>query len=214
MNTIDQIEKVNSGSSPTKNSEFDKDGYLLLKNIQDVSCMIEKPPKERGQFLFNKKGGLVSHCKEEMQVEGSLSRYNYPQYVDIHTEIRKKVEKIIGCELYNTYFYDRFYFKNQELKNHIDRDSCEISVSLHISSGPIPFDWAFGIKSAQGGVNEVILKPGDGILYKGCERPHWRKKMPRLFTFKSLFYREQWYHQVFFHYVLANGVRAHFAYDS
>ena len=24
----------------------------------------------------------------------------------------------------------------------------------------------------------LVLKPGDGLLYKGCERPHWRDKMP------------------------------------
>ena len=26
----------------------------------------------------------------------------------------------------------------------------------------------------------LVLKPGDGLLYKGCERPHWRDKMPGL----------------------------------
>ena len=24
----------------------------------------------------------------------------------------------------------------------------------------------------------VILQPGDGMIYKGCERPHWRDAMP------------------------------------
>ena len=24
----------------------------------------------------------------------------------------------------------------------------------------------------------VILGPGDGMVYKGCERPHWRDPMP------------------------------------
>ena len=24
----------------------------------------------------------------------------------------------------------------------------------------------------------LVLKPGDGLLYKGCERPHWRDPMP------------------------------------
>jgi hypothetical protein len=24
----------------------------------------------------------------------------------------------------------------------------------------------------------VILQPGDGMVYKGCERPHWRDPMP------------------------------------
>ena len=26
----------------------------------------------------------------------------------------------------------------------------------------------------------LSLEPGDGLLYKGCERPHWRDPMPGL----------------------------------
>ena len=26
----------------------------------------------------------------------------------------------------------------------------------------------------------LSLEPGDGLLYKGCERPHWREAMPGL----------------------------------
>lgn len=212
QDNIDFIEKTNTGSSPTKNKEFDKSGYLVIKNLYDVSKMIESPPTERGQITYNKYGGIISHMQEESQVHGSLSRYNYPKFVSAHKEIKEKLEHIIGCELYPTYFYDRFYFDNQELVNHIDRDSCEISVSLHISSGPNKIHWPFGIKSAEGTNNEVLIDSSDGILYKGCERPHWRKKMPVSLKSK-LFGKNQWYHQVFFHYVLANGKRAHFAFD-
>ena len=55
----------------------------------------------------------------------------------------------------------------------------------------------------------LVLKPGDGILYKGCERPHWRDAMPGLNKKKNkkLFGKktsetETYYHQIFFHYVL------------
>ena len=52
----------------------------------------------------------------------------------------------------------------------------------------------------------VILGPGDGMVYKGCERPHWRKPMPGEG-------RDAYYHQIFFHYVLQDGRRAHYAWD-
>ena len=66
----------------------------------------------------------------------------------------------------------------------------------------------------------LVLKPGDGLLYKGCERPHWRDPMPGVRKEedkipvpgkedKSLTY----YHQIFFHYVLQDGHRAHCAWD-
>ena len=43
-----------------------------------------------------------------------------------------KLEKHIGRKLYNTYYYDRFYFPGQKLERHADRDACEISVTVHV----------------------------------------------------------------------------------
>ena len=62
------------------------------------------------------------------------------------------------------------------------------------------------------------LEPGDGLLYKGCERPHWREPMPlpRRRKRDILLRKEQkeyYYHQIFFHYVLQDGIRAHCAWD-
>ena len=57
---------------------------------------------------------------------------------------------------------------------------------------------------------------GDAILYKGCERDHWREPLPsNLNWWKRLTKKEDstYHHQVFFHYVLANGIRAHCAND-
>jgi hypothetical protein len=51
----------------------------------------------------------------------------------------------------------------------------------------------------------VILHPGDGMIYKGCERPHWRETLPQ--EEKDGLY----YHQVFFHYVLCDGYRAQYS---
>ena len=64
----------------------------------------------------------------------------------------------------------------------------------------------------------LSLEPGDGLLYKGCERPHWRDPMPGLKKkSKKLFgkaqQKELYYHQIFFHYVLQDGNRAHCAWD-
>ena len=114
-----------------------------------------------------------------------------------------------------------------KLTRHLDRPACEISVSVHISSN-IKQDWAFYIKTPDGYKDSskkeilyygeeksIFLKPGDGVVYKGCERPHWRNRMPGLLD--SLIYNsnvdELYYHQIFFHYVLQDGYRTNFAYD-
>ena len=63
----------------------------------------------------------------------------------------------------------------------------------------------------------LVLNPGDGILYSGCDRPHWRDAMPTPSKKKKIFGKEEkteyYYHQIFFHYVLQDGRRAHCAWD-
>ena len=58
----------------------------------------------------------------------------------------------------------------------------------------------------------VILNPGDGLIYKGCERPHWRDVLPTPEKVEDA-PTKYYYHQIFFHYVLQDGQRAHCAWD-
>lgn len=223
-------ERLNTGTSWTNNDTFDRNGYLLLKNFWDPKELYCDPPDERGQYNYwDKNPEHFTHEPVEAQVEGSTSRYWYPQYRQIHTYIRLKLEKIIGRKLYNTYYYDRFYYPGQELLKHADRDACEISVSIHVSTNLEGRDanWPIWIKTPDtyidngktkimvaGENHSLILKPGDGMLYKGCERPHWREPLPcprkRIFSKNNL---DVYYHQIFFHYVLQDGIRAQCAWD-
>ena len=55
------------------------------------------------------------------------------------------------------------------------------------------------------------------MIYKGCERPHWRFTMPgvKRDKIRKLLGKEGlYYHQIFFHYVLSNGQRSEYAGDS
>lgn len=226
---IDFQERFSANTSPTNNEEFDKNGYLIIKSLWDPEELYCEPPKIKGQYNYYGKLDKVSHIPTESQVNGSTSRYYYPPYKIIHTQIRLKIEKIIGKKLYNTYYYDRFYNPGQSLSNHIDRAACEISVTLHISSN-IKDSWPIWIKTPDtyddpikktnileiGKNHSAILNPGDAMIYKGCERPHWRNPMPgvkREKIRKWLKMPELYYHQIFFHYVLADGLRAHHAFD-
>ena len=228
-------ERQNTGTAWTRNDSFDKNGYLVVKDLWDPEELYHPVPKEKGQYnYYDKNPEHFNHAPVESQVEGSTSRYWHPQYRTIHSGIRIKLEEIIGRKLYNTYYYDRYYYPGQELTKHADRDACEISVSVHVSTNleGKDADWPFWIKTPDtyldkkkttvlvpGEERSLTLKPGDGLLYKGCERPHWREKMPG-FTgkrSKKLFgktpTKEQYYHQIFFHYVLQDGNRAHCAWD-
>lgn len=214
-------ESINSGTSKTGHEEFDKYGFLVLRNFYDASKLREEVPKERGTYRYGRKITQFEYKPYEPQVPGCLSRYNYPPYVEIQKEIAKKLMDVIGAELYTTYFFDRFYFSGQQLVKHTDRASCEISFTLHISSTPESVQWPIFIKSAEGKEVSLLLNPGDGLLYKGCERPHWREPLKSAYSPTKLFFNkllgkedDTCYHQIFFHHVLANGRRSHFAFDS
>ncbi len=214
-----------TGTSWTYSEFFDENGYLILKKLCDPEKLYHPFPKERGCYeWYGKKLDDYVYHKVETQVEGSLSRYWHPQYQHTHTKIRKILEEIINRKLYNTYYYDRFYFPGQELTRHLDRPSCEISVSVHVSTN-LETSWPIYVKTPdkytdnlktniekEGEIVPVILEKGDALLYKGCERPHWRNPMPGSFS-KLNGIDNLYYHQIFFHYVLQDGVRAHYAWD-
>lgn len=223
-------ERQNTGTSWTRNEQFEKDGYLVVKNLWDPKELYRPVPEERGQINYwGKKLDQFTYYELETQVEGSLACYWHPQYRSIHSGIRLKLEKLLKRNLYNTYYYDRFYFPGQALTRHADRDACEISVTTHISTN-LKEPWPIWIKtpdtyvdkkktviSKKGENRSVILSAGDGMIYKGCERPHWRDPMPT--EYKKTWYGKRvekeglYYHQIFFHYVLADGQRAQCAND-
>ena len=123
-------ERRNVGTSWTRNEGFERNGYLVIKNLFDPQELYHSVPVERGQINYYGSVDRFDYQPEEQQVNGSLARYNHPMYRRIHNEIRLKLEAMIGRKLYNTYYYDRFYFSGQELKKHADRDACEISALI------------------------------------------------------------------------------------
>ena len=226
-----QQEYNNTGTSWTRNEFFERNGYLIIKNLCDPKKLFHPVPELRGQLNYKSKDlDDFEHIEVEGQVEGSIARYWHPQYRDVHTKIRLILEQAIGRKLYNTYYYDRFYFPGQALTIHSDRPACEISVSVHVSTN-IEENWPIWIKTpdiftdsskmeliSKGENRSVDLGPGDGMVYKGCERPHWRDPMPGLIETalakaKGYQVHSLYYHQIFFHYVLQDGIRAHHAWD-
>ena len=198
---------------------FEKYGYMVIRGIYDPKEFQETPPKERGQINYYGKVDKFSYIPLEQQVNGSLARYNHPKYKYAHSQIRLKLQKILGKELYNTYFYDRFYWKSQKLYRHTDRDACEISLTYQISSNSKK-PWPIYFETPQGEEKYVELQDGDAVLYKGCERDHWREPLPSRYNIIQKFKRrvknlpdDTYHHQVFFHYCLANGTRVHCAND-
>lgn len=86
------------------------------------------------------------------------------------------------------------------MNKHTDRPSCEYSATICITVDKEPWDIWFETKN-QGNV-KLGLEPGDLIIYKGMELPHWR------YVYEN---KEQI--QVFLHYVDQNGKYSEYKYD-
>ena len=231
-NEILDLEKKRTGTTITNNPEFEQNGYLILRNICDPEEIYSPVPKERGRICYiNSKEYFHEEVDKDFPCEQGksvISRYRPPFYNETWNKIKLEVEKVIGKKLLKTYYYDRFYFPNVELYRHVDRPACEISVSLHIGTN-LDKPWPIWIKTpdtynedktkkvSQGKNIAAILNPGDALLYKGCERPHWRNPMPEPTAKKWLFFKDKkridncYYHQIFFHYVLSDGERVEYA---
>lgn len=219
---MDIIQKRNHGSTWTKNEFFDENGYFPVNSLCDASNLSYPPPEKRGLIHYSKKSpNVYTELDDDSMVPGCISTYFNPRYKGLHQKIKPFVEEVIGRKLHCTYFFDRFYFAGQKLPKHVDRDSCEISVTMHISSnleGDYK-EWPIWVRTPHvyedekkdkilkcGEDTSVILEPGDALIYKACEVMHWRDPLvvPIIGDQKKYYY-----HQIFFHYVLQDGIRSH-----
>ena len=115
----------------------------------------------------------------EDPVNGQIPN-TYSQYANIAMETsmlkcQPEMEKVTGLKLNPTYTFARIYKHGDILKRHKDRFSCEISTTLNLGGDP----WALYLEpSGKEGMKgmKVDLKPGDMLVYSGCELEHWRNK--------------------------------------
>lgn len=207
----------------SKNEFFEKNGYLFLPGlIIDPENLKVPVPKERGQIdYYNNRMDKYKYEPIEKQVNGSIARYNIPIYRKLHFLVKKEIEDILEMDLHPTYFYDRFYFVGQQLKRHSDRPSCEVSVTLQISSNHSDDPWPIWFEHPDGTESYVLMNDGDAAVYKGCEREHWRDPLPSRYNNAQKLWRkvrrlpdDTYHHQIFLHYIDANGPYVHCAFDA
>ena len=116
----------------------------------------------------------------------------YSCYADIVMETlllkcQPIMEKTTGLKLNPAYTYARIYKKGDILHRHKDRPSCEISTTMNLGGDDwgiylspnenvgIPDGKKITTESKAKGI-KVLLKPGDMLVYSGCELEHWREK--------------------------------------
>ena len=142
----------------------------------------------------------------DRQIPGCYSKYGDWVMETLLQYMRPIMKAKTGLELIPCYSYTRLYEKGNKLRRHKDRDSCEISTTLHLGGDPWPIfldpsgadfvineDKEIHKPGAPKGV-QVDLKVGDMLIYSGCDLEHWRKPFQGSIC-----------SQVFLHYNHANG---------
>tara|TARA_R110000824_G_scaffold155374_1_gene328112 strand:- start:13 stop:636 length:624 start_codon:yes stop_codon:yes gene_type:complete len=165
---------------------FKKNKYVIIKQAID---------KDLALFLYNyfmMKRQVYDTCSKARFIspyEVLLGEYEpldgqipstYSNYSDIAMETlllkcQPKMEEATEIKLYPAYTYARIYKKGDELKRHKDRFSCEISTTMNLGGDDWPIYLEPSGEISKKGI-KVNLKPGDMLVYSGCELEHWREK--------------------------------------
>ena len=157
--------------------------FYILAASQRLSIIHEKLGE--GNYNENRWGTF-----DDEQAIGDYSLYGDLIFDTILATKEKinELSKLTGLNLTPTYTYHRLYTKGTELKKHTDRESCEISATLCIGYNNSNMDlkkypdwnWPMFIKSKNNETIPIHLKPGELIIYKGCEVEHWREPLEGL----------------------------------
>ena len=193
---------------------FKEKKYVLIKEMipKDIA-------KVAAQYSHYDRASNFRPENENAQIPGSHSVYGDPLMETLLNFGRKKIEQSTGLELWPTYSYYRLYKIGDVLKRHKDRPSCEISATLQISTNRED-NWPIWFQLPDNSEKLVNMKNGDMAIYKGCEREHWREPLQSKYGRVGKFFNQvkkrkddTYHHQIFLHYVNAQGPYVHYAYD-
>jgi len=150
-------------------SNFKTLGFEIVKNMYDVKNHTLSFPD-----LFNYVKTNYSNSQDDTQSPGAPAFYKDIELNKLQIRILPKMEEITGLKLYPTYNYFRIYNSESILKSHIDRPACEISVTINLGYEG-DYNWPIFIEDKNKNTHSIILEPGDGLVYMGCDLPHWRE---------------------------------------
>ena len=194
---------------------FKKNKYQIIrqaisKELADIGYNYLQISAEADHWMLengvtHERNPLIGNFKDE-QVPGSYAKYSDRLMETLLIKTIPVMKAKTGLDLVPTYSYTRLYRTGNILNRHKDRPSCEISTTINLGGDLWPIfidptgennviDEYQGIlkPNAPKGVR-INLKPGDMIIYSGCELEHWREP-----------FQGKLCGQVFLHYNHADG---------
>lgn len=129
---------------------------------------------------------------------GAVYVVNYLPAVRAHIKLIPEVSRLVGADVLPTFCMAQAYKKGAELLPHLDRHNCEVSLTVAFTP-----DATWDIHTILGESRQTFsMGCGDALLFSGAKTTHYRHPLEL-----------DAYLQVAFHFVLADGERAHLFYD-
>jgi hypothetical protein len=179
-------------------------GFVIVENFIDPSLanlLSTMFSKQRDETHYRCNIPLSDTTKfGDCQFSTSYVGQVLPMFEVLLDQMTTKMEEITKKTLFPTYSYARIYYGGSELARHTDRRACEYSVTVCLQ--PDTVEWPICISDKMGVEHRIAQRPGDAVVYKGCEQEHWRE----MFTGTS-------HLQVFLHWVDQNGPNREWKYD-
>lgn len=191
-----EIKLVPSESRGDENEgSFKTDGYAVARGVFGRDSL-----DVYATYALMLRANNSFRRREEQERGGFLDRYADTLTESILLHLKPAMEQFTGLRLLPTYSYLRIYETGAVLARHKDRHACEISASLTIGYDAQE-PWPLWLESL-GRQRSITLGPGDMLVYKGREVPHWRER-----------FGGGYWIQAFFHYVDADGPLASYKFD-
>jgi len=209
------------------NNNFKNKKYILIRSFIHPRLadfyfnyfLLEEKNNNRPKFHVEKISPLLKHSETKVHyvahatVNNNDHSKDYTDYNPVLSNIlvnyKSLMEKLTGTELYPTYSFMRNYIKDMNMALHTDRPACEISATICLGQTKKDSPWPFTIKDSDNNLLNIILLPGDAVVYFGCELEHGR------FAINDSSWEENdRLCQLFIHYVQKNGKFADYAYDN
>jgi hypothetical protein len=174
---------------------FEENGYVVINQylpktitnitysyaLKKVNRLIYKMQTKDNIFYSSHWDGFLG---DDLMGENSVNFYGDELTETLLEATLPFMENFTGLNLVPTYSFLRLYQRGDNLPFHTDRESCEISTTICLGHNIDNMDnkkysdynWPIFIKNNKNENLPISLKPGDMLIYKGIEIPHWREK--------------------------------------
>ena len=204
--------------SDSTRSAYESDGYAIIPGAAPAP-MVQHFLSIVCAQMNTKPKAFLTPPRVNAKPAYEYYSYRHPVTMGFHWGLTSRMVDLTGKRVAPSYAYFRVYQKGDVCTVHSDRESCEHSLSMLLSYSD-DIVWPFEIgrhryefadacnmqKADDFGdepSKEVMLNPGDAILYQGCNYRHGRT-MPN---------PNRWSAHLFLHWVDLDGPFKEWAFD-